>query len=125
IPKIKVLLSKLEVYERRFGADDEISAPIRNCLKEYLTANPNLNQVDDELEKRIQDITSTYEYNGQEGGSKVFTLQELQESINFDFEKFVKTRSSVRDFKQKPIEIEDVKKAVELARNAPSVCNRQ
>lgn len=125
IPKIKLLLDKADLYERRFGFDEEVSVPIRNCLKEYLLVNPNLGQVDNDLKRRITELNSSFDVNRTEGGTKIFTLQELQKSTNFDFEKFLKTRSSVRNFKLTRVDVEDIKKAVELAKHAPSVCNRQ
>src|SRR5690606_37542352 len=41
------------------------------------------------------------------------------------FESFVRSRTSVRDFKDEMLRIQDIERAVDIARNAPSVCNRQ
>jgi nitroreductase len=42
-----------------------------------------------------------------------------------DFLTFSNSRSSVRDFSGKLIPLETIEKVIELAKNAPSVCNRQ
>ena len=42
-----------------------------------------------------------------------------------DFQTLAYSRHSVRDFSDKPLSVEQVKKAVKLAQTAPSACNRQ
>ena len=44
---------------------------------------------------------------------------------NSDFQTLAYSRHSVRDFSDKPLSVEQVKKAVKLAQTAPSACNRQ
>lgn len=46
-------------------------------------------------------------------------------SVNKDFESFSNSRCSVRDFTGEKIPINLIQKVVDLANNAPSVCNRQ
>lgn len=125
IPKIKTLLAKLKNHEGKYGADSEISEPIRNCLNEYLEANPNLEQKDKDLYRDIMQLCANMPSTSIDGGTKHYDIENLKASINLDFETFLQTRSSVRNFKQQKVEISDIEKAISLARNAPSVCNRQ
>ncbi|MCD8129767.1 MAG: nitroreductase family protein [Lachnospiraceae bacterium] len=58
-------------------------------------------------------------------GVCVLNKQELLSGRNFDFEKFISTRHSVRMYEKKALEISDIEKAVAAANKAPSACNRQ
>ncbi|MBQ7976894.1 MAG: nitroreductase family protein [Clostridia bacterium] len=49
-------------------------------------------------------------------------LKHLSEAT---FEELAKGRHSIRSFSDKPLDVETVKKAIELAQTAPSACNRQ
>jgi len=53
------------------------------------------------------------------------TKNKYYQNINNNFYDFSKSRKSIRDFTGELINVNHIKKAVELARNAPSVCNRQ
>lgn len=50
------------------------------------------------------------------------TLTKLSEAT---FEEMAKGRHSIRSFSEEPLDVEKVKKAIELAQTAPSACNRQ
>lgn len=125
IPKIKLLLSKLKTYEEKYGFDEELSSPVRNCIKEYLAANPNLDQVDSNFKEQLQQLLLSFDFKQTEGGTKTFNYEDLKNYTDFDFENFLKSRSSVRNFKNEPLKHSDIRQAVHLARHAPSVCNRQ
>lgn len=58
------------------------------------------------------------------GGIKRVLLSELDCDIN-EIEKLFRTRHSIREFENKPVEMEKIKKAISLAQHAPSACNRQ
>lgn len=46
-------------------------------------------------------------------------------SYNIDYEKFIKSRHSTRNYKNIPIKIEDIKKAINMAKYSASEYNRQ
>lgn len=46
-------------------------------------------------------------------------------SYNIDYEKFMKSRHSTRNYKNIPLKIEDIKKAINMAKYSTSECNRQ
>lgn len=125
IPKIKVLLSKALKYEQLYGYDFAVSDPIRNCLKEYLGLNSNLSSVDRMLYNEIVDFIKTPDIGNDIGGTKTVHREELLKSTGIDYESFILSRSSVRDFKREKVDHKLINKAVAIARNAPSVCNRQ
>lgn len=60
-----------------------------------------------------------------EAGAVQIPADEILDAKNIDFERFVKSRHSVRSFQKKPLSYEIISKAVEIANHAPSACNRQ
>ncbi|NLJ82736.1 MAG: nitroreductase family protein [Bacteroidales bacterium] len=56
---------------------------------------------------------------------KSHTKDTFFKSIHSDFKEFSSSRSSVRNFTGEKISVEIFQQAVDLANNAPSVCNRQ
>jgi len=59
------------------------------------------------------------------GGVKKMTKREIQVTTAIDFENFMKSRTSVRNYAKDEVLDKEVYKAIELARFTPSVCNRQ
>jgi hypothetical protein len=52
-------------------------------------------------------------------------IELCEELYPFNFEKLVKSRKSIRSYTSQKIDIETLKKIIDLAKFAPSVCNRQ
>ncbi len=58
-------------------------------------------------------------------GSRIISKEELLKGKDFDFGSFISSRHSIRMYEDKPINAHDIKKAVEIANQSPSACNRQ
>lgn len=58
-------------------------------------------------------------------GFSVVNREDVLKAKNFDFESFIKLRSSVRDYKREVVDKKIIERAVEISNNAPSACNRQ
>ena len=58
-------------------------------------------------------------------GEYKITKKEIQENIDIDYNKFISSRHSVRNFKNIPLKKTDINKAIDIARKSPSACNRQ
>ncbi|MGS2764946.1 nitroreductase family protein [Sinomicrobium sp. M5D2P9] len=69
-------------------------------------------------------ILSNY-YSQNFNGIKKFTFDEFYSDIDSNFLDFSNSRRSVRDFTGELIDEQQIKAAVTLALNSPSVCNRQ
>ncbi len=122
-PKIVMLISKAITYKDRYG-EDRLINNIQETLTQYLKKNANLQQIDLTFyELIISFIEGSKKCN--EGGVKKVTKKEVQRAIAIDFDTFIKTRTSVRNYAADDVLDEDVHKAIELARYTPSVCNRQ
>ena len=61
----------------------------------------------------------------QKTGSYVLTKEELKNDYSIDYKKFIKSRHSLRNYKNERLKIEDIKEAIEMAKYSPSACNRQ
>lgn len=59
------------------------------------------------------------------GGTRVFTKQGMLQISKADFSLFASNRFSVRNYSEKPVPLESIKRAIKLAQKTPSVCNRQ
>jgi len=122
-PKIRLLISKSLEYEKNWGSDRTI-ANIKETLQQYLDRNLNLKNEDLPFYELVSNFLHDVKIQNT-GGVKKLNLVALQKATDIDFESFVKTRTSVRDFSELDVPFSEIEKAVELARFAPSVCNRQ
>jgi hypothetical protein len=61
----------------------------------------------------------------QKTGSYVLTKEELKNDYSIDYKKFIKSRHSLRNYRNEKLKIEDIKEAIEMAKYSPSACNRQ
>ncbi len=59
------------------------------------------------------------------GGCIEFDSKSYFSKHKDDYGDFSKSRHSIRDFIQQPVELEKIKNAVNLAKHCPSACNRQ
>lgn len=121
--KINLLLIKTKEYIIRYG-EDRITKNIKETLNQYLERNKELMVLDNSFHTLISDFISKVSSNNS-GGVKKISLNEIQSAVSIDFERFVKTRTSVRNYASVDVSEDAVFKAVEIARYTPSVCNRQ
>jgi nitroreductase len=122
--KIINIIKTAKKYSANYGENDLIFS-VKSCLLEYYDFNKK-NDVNLETDffRQITDFIGNVKIS-EYGGTKIVTKNEILSATNIDFEKFVKTRSSIRDFDSTPLSIESIEKAISLARYTPSVCNRQ
>lgn len=64
-------------------------------------------------------------FEGTQGGSYIVNASEKQDNKSKSFVQLATGRHAVREFAPSPVTIEEIRQAVDLARTAPSVCNRQ
>ena len=111
-------------YHEMYGTS-ELLTSISSCLNEYLNFNKinNIN-TDTDYYENIREFIDKVKPN-KLGGTKEITKKDIMQSIDFDFEQFLRMRTSVRDFSDKEVELNSIIEAMALAKLAPSVCNRQ
>ena len=125
--KATSLIGKLESYLEDFGADgsSDMALDVLRAYHDYQSKTgtdlPNLKSRLDALGNWRSGGDAT----DRRGGVEQVTRQEIEAATAFDFTRFMQTRHSVRQFADKPVNPETIKRAVANAQQAPSVCNRQ
>lgn len=123
--KINDIIRNAKLYISNFGQDEMIFSLLAT-LSEYLLFNEQKKEnLDTSFYKNIEDFINTNKYDKKIGGTKIVSKQDIQEAIKIDYKSFVHSRNSVRDFSDKNIPEQLIIDAVEIAKYAPSVCNRQ
>jgi len=124
IEKIIELLEKqlsLENYERLFSFINGI-----NSLRKYKKVYEENNWAAMSEYKIVSNFLAKYEkIKEQKTGSYILTKEELKQDYDINYKKFIKSRHSTRNYKSQQIEIEDIKKAMDMAKYSASSCNRQ
>lgn len=122
--KIKVLIYHLRKYIDQFG-ESTLTDNIKSCLTEYVNFNKIGNyKINPLLNKEIIEVLR-YNRQSKSGGTKIIQKTDISNSFHQGFANFVKTRYSIRNFSQEELDPELIKNAIEIAKNTPSVCNRQ
>ena len=113
--------SKYQNYENKFAFINGI-----NLLREYKRVYEEHNWINKEEYIKVNDFLKNYiNVENQKAGAYILTKKELQNDYEINYLKFVKSRHSTRNYKDETIKLEDVKKAVEMAKYTASACNRQ
>lgn len=125
--KVIALISQLRRMNNLsiLKVNTQISAAINILLKYY--------EYHEERDINISDFFSRKDYNWlltlaeREDFEPVYRVSKLNfyENIDKKFDEFSYSRKSIRDFSEKIVSDDLILKAINLANNAPSVCNRQ
>jgi nitroreductase len=108
-------------YERFFSFINGI-----NSLREYKKVYEEHNWTYKQEYKNVSEFLNDYEnIKQQKTGAYILTKDELKNDYNIDYSKFIKSRHSTRNYKNMPLKIEDIKRAIDMAKYSPSACNRQ
>ena len=125
--KIKIIISllkkqlKYENYETLFSFINGI-----NSLRELKKVYEEHNWTEKKEYKEVSDFLKEYKkIKKQKTGAYVLTKEELKNDYDINYEKFIKSRHSTRNYKNMTLKIEDIKKAINMAKYTPSACNRQ
>lgn len=123
-PKIIDIIEKAQRYESQFGSD-ELTASIRKTLNEYIAFNSAQNF---ELPVQFKSLLGEFIKQGdigKSGGLKDKTKNTSSTLTLDEYKSFATGRTSVRNFSEEPVSIDLLYTAVDIAKSAPSVCNRQ
>lgn len=123
--KIRDLISNIEIYNRTYKreSDTQVITAV-NVLRKYVEVHEKLGQVNSEI-YGIKEKVSKFDCTKNNAGVERLTKQDVIDSINFDYAKFVKNRRSIRSFTKQEVCISKLYKAIENSKYYPSVCNRQ
>lgn len=123
-PNIAKVVSKAIRYETLFGAD-QLTESIRKTLVEYLDFNrQKAFKLPDEFYRAVNDFIQQGQ-TGTQGGLKHITKRCVDSLTLQDFKEFTESRVSVRNFSEESVPVDVLYSVVDIAKSAPSVCNRQ
>lgn len=125
--KVKYLISLIENYKNRFGWD-ETSRVALNVLFSYYKFNKENGLDDQQLYSTLMKLKMSipnHLIDIKEGGAILVKKEDIINSSQVDFNNFVKSRYSIRNFAEGNIDMDIIEKAVMMAQKTPSVCNRQ
>lgn len=125
-PKIIKLISDTKMYIEKYGKT-KVTSSVMSSLDQYIKFNIERGE---EVTSEYYSTISTFlkenkSDESKNGGTKELTIADIIEATDFDYQKFIISRVSVRDFSDELISDKEIEKIVDLARIAPSVCNRQ
>ena len=122
--KIISLYEYCDIYVSKYGLSTQIKHAI-SVIKEYKDFHlDNSFQLNDKIEKAIEkllDLDKTVLKSSQIRTTK----EDYFKNINSPFPVFSATRKSVRNYSNEDISLVKLEKALELALNTPSACNKQ
>jgi len=124
--KIIDLLDNLQKYYFRYG-DVNFATYMLVIIKEYIDFNKTKGHMNSAIIKKNDELNILInpDFSTLKGGVKKITKKQIYDKALIDFEAFVNTRFSIRNFSEEPVNIELVKKAIKIAGKTPSACNRQ
>ena len=97
-----------------------------NSLREYKKIYDDNKWTDKKEYKTVSDFLKDYEkIPDQRTGAYILTKDQLKKDYDIDYKKFIMSRHSTRNYKNEPLKIEDIEKAIEMAKYSASACNRQ
>jgi nitroreductase len=121
------LLMKLEKYISRFGYDSTAVIAI-NVLTKYYEFRVKNGTADLKFLKNLSHLRENIpnEYSTEDRGGIIYVeKKKIHESVMSNFENFVKSRYSIRNFSSEPVDDKLIHQAISIATKTPSVCNRQ
>ena len=108
-------------YENKFSFINGI-----NCLRAYAKTYERHGWKNKEeylnITKFLENFTKIESH---ESGAFIAKKNELEKDYNINYLSFVKSRHSIRNYKNKVLNIKDIRAAVEMAKYSASACNRQ
>ena len=119
------LINNCEIFLKKFGNDNcQVNHAIyvlTEYVEEHAIQNILLNVQITERVKRLQEQISKFSY----VANQVDTYIDQYFYEKIDFEKFARSRHSLRNFSTDDIPMDDIIKSIDLAQTAPTSCNRQ
>lgn len=119
------LIANLAVYGREFGAD-VLTATTCKVLDEYLEFRRKQGTEDPAIVAAVNGVRNVLKQPDLAcgGGTIEIDADDILRRSRIG-EDFFTSRHSIRDFSDRPVEVELLQAAVRMAQRTPSVCNRQ
>lgn len=123
------LFYSLDRYiEKKFDPNDERFLSALNIMEAYVNYHEEHNFDVPIVKSRLNKYKQYCASNNQKSVAKPkrsISKEEVLQSINMPFDKFAKSRMSIRNYSDEKVNLNLVEEAIEIAASTPSVCNRQ
>lgn len=116
----KLIVSLRQYAERGYDTGAFFYETALSCLHEYLRKNQACGWQDAALEERIRSLPG---YANECGGTVL--ISEPPEPGAMSYRELMTSRRSIRHFSDRPVALDALRRAIELAQYTPSACNRQ
>ena len=131
-PKVKNILSKLKEYINRYDNPSFVEFVLTNVCRYISFQQENSIDIKD-IEERYAGVLAKAKEkwpgfdvtNNIVAGTFSFTREEFTKAVDAPFPEFFKSRHSVRQFADTPVDEAKIREALDLCRYTPSACNRQ
>ena len=121
--RLILLIERSNSYYKKFGMDSQLNYAIA-IVKEYDELHKKEKfKLDQQLQDKIDNLLALFP-DVTPAEQMVFTKEQYFSKTLASFEEFSKSRHSMRHF-EGPVTLESIEQAVELAKYAPSACNKQ
>lgn len=121
--RLIILIEKCDNYYKQFGMDSQLAYAVA-IVKEYDELHKSENyRLDGQLQSKIDLLLQSFP-NIQAAKQASYTKEKYFSKTAASFDEFSRSRHSMRHFRG-AIPIETIERAVDLAKNAPSACNKQ
>lgn len=123
--KIPLILAAIDELERTGNADIIVEGA-RGCLRQYVEFHDLQGwPLPAHLESDLRSFVESLDADPLPGGAITLTKNEIMQATDFDYERFIRSRYSVRHFTGEAVSPEVIQKAVGQAIKTPRVCNRE
>jgi nitroreductase len=123
--KIHFLIDKCNNYISLYGLDNFNVQNALSVIFEYYDYHAKINfPLDEKLKVKIENLKEKY-HTIHKSEQEEITPTMVANFDKLTFREFAFSRSSVRNYSTENIDVSEMYKAVEIAQNAPSACNRQ
>lgn len=125
--KISQIMKNVEEYEKNeFDMASFAYNLSYSSLTEYLRFYEQKNWIDREEYRVVREfMNNKSDFTYIPVGAIDCKKEELLSGTKFDYDQFISSRRSVRNFSSKALSKEDITKAIEMAIKTPTACNRQ
>ncbi len=126
IDKVIKIINAIKKYEEKEYEPSFSYNLAYSSLEEYKKFYEEKSWTDTEQYKIVSDfLSNAKDYTYIPVGAYDLHKSDFIDATKIDFDKFLSSRKSIRNFAAKELEQEDINKAVEMAIKTPTACNRQ
>jgi hypothetical protein len=121
------LLAAIGLHLQQYGWHDELASGLV-CLEKYLAFQHAGGSDVDDMQAGLNRVRATVANRLPQSisaGALRVTREEIWLHSRHDLSGFFASRHSIRQFSDKPVDLEMIVRAVRMAQKTPSVCNRQ